>query len=123
MAATKPEMTDSWVMKLCRRRHKNIAAVALAAKNARTAWALLIRNQVIKEVAACTCDRCGRRMTPDAAQPYEWAEKLSIAFRGGYGSVFGDGNDVSIDLCQHCVRDTLGEWLRIEPPDGPTGVE
>lgn len=46
MAANKPEMTDSWVMKLCRRRHKNIAAVALAAKNARTAWALLIRKQV-----------------------------------------------------------------------------
>jgi transposase len=45
-AANKPEMTDSWVMKLCRRRHKNIAAVALAAKNARTAWALLIRKQV-----------------------------------------------------------------------------
>jgi transposase len=46
MAATKPEMADSWVMKLCRRRHKNIAAVALAAKNARTAWALLTRKQV-----------------------------------------------------------------------------
>jgi transposase len=46
MAATKPEMADSWVMKLCRRRHKNIAAVALAAKNARTAWALLVRKQI-----------------------------------------------------------------------------
>ncbi|MFP4897609.1 transposase, partial [Paraburkholderia sp. EG304] len=45
MAACKPEMADSWVMKLCRRRHKNIAAAALAAKNARTAWAMLIRNQ------------------------------------------------------------------------------
>jgi transposase len=45
MAAVKPEMADSWLMKLCRRRHKNIAAVALAAKNARTAWAMLIRNQ------------------------------------------------------------------------------
>jgi len=45
MAATKPEMADSWVMKLCRRRHKYIAAVALAAKNARTAWVLLIRKQ------------------------------------------------------------------------------
>ncbi|KAA0998687.1 IS110 family transposase [Paraburkholderia panacisoli] len=45
MAAVKPEMADSWLMKLCQRRHKNIAAVALAAKNARTAWAMLIRNQ------------------------------------------------------------------------------
>src|SRR6185437_1482292 len=39
------EMADSWLMKLCRCRHKNIAAVALAAKNARTAWAMLIRGQ------------------------------------------------------------------------------
>ncbi|CAB3774675.1 IS110 family transposase ISBcen3 [Paraburkholderia humisilvae] len=45
MAATRPEMADSWLMNLCRRRHKNIAAVALAAKNARTAWAMLIRDQ------------------------------------------------------------------------------
>jgi len=45
MPATRPEMADSWLMKLCRRRHKNIAAVALAAKNARTAWAMLIRDQ------------------------------------------------------------------------------
>jgi transposase len=44
MAATRPEMADSWLMKLCRRRYKNIAAVALAAKNARTVWAMLIRN-------------------------------------------------------------------------------
>ena len=46
MAAVKPEMADSRLMKLCRRRHKNIAAGALVAKNARTAWALLIRKQV-----------------------------------------------------------------------------
>ncbi|SOE92922.1 hypothetical protein SAMN05414139_05683 [Burkholderia sp. D7] len=26
------------------------------------------RGKVVQEVAACTCDRCGRRMTPDAAQ-------------------------------------------------------
>jgi transposase len=48
MAAAKTEMADSWLMKLCRRRHKNIAAVALAAKNARTAWAMLIRNRAFQ---------------------------------------------------------------------------
>jgi hypothetical protein len=30
--------------------------------------------------------------------------------------VFGDGNTISLDLCQHCVREVLGQWLRIEPP-------
>ncbi|MGF6659035.1 transposase [Paraburkholderia atlantica] len=43
MAASKPEMADSWVLKLFRRRHKNIAAGARGREC--TAWAILIRNQ------------------------------------------------------------------------------
>jgi transposase len=41
----KPEQADSWLRKLITRRHKNIAAVALAAKNARIAWALLAHER------------------------------------------------------------------------------
>jgi transposase len=37
----KPEQADGWLKKLLARRNKNIAAVALAARNARIAWALL----------------------------------------------------------------------------------
>ena len=37
----KPEHSDPWLKGLLARRNKNIAAVALAAKNARIAWALL----------------------------------------------------------------------------------
>jgi transposase len=37
----KPDQADAWLKKLLARRNKNIAAVALAAKNARVAWALL----------------------------------------------------------------------------------
>lgn len=33
--------TDTWLKRLMRRRNKNVAAVALANKNARIAWALL----------------------------------------------------------------------------------
>ncbi|CAD6563413.1 IS110 family transposase [Paraburkholderia sabiae] len=36
---------DNWLRKLLERRHFNIAAVALANKNARVIWALLARNQ------------------------------------------------------------------------------
>jgi len=42
--ATSTEPQHAWLRQLCARRHKNIAAVALAAKNARIAWALLARN-------------------------------------------------------------------------------
>ncbi|MCK2127811.1 hypothetical protein MX652_14070 [Thauera aromatica] len=59
----------------------------------------------------CICDRCGRVMPPDDHDEYQ--ERLSIDFRAGYGSVFGDGNQVQLDLCQHCVRKVLGRWLRV----------
>jgi transposase len=54
----RPEAADGWLKKLLARRNKNVAAVALAAKNARIAWALLAhergyeRNYVRKQPAA-----------------------------------------------------------------------
>lgn len=72
------------------------------------------QDRVVQEVAACTCDRCQRRMTPEVGD-FEWHERLSIAFEGGYGSIFGDGSKVRLDLCQRCVRETLGAWLRVAP--------
>ena len=41
----KPDHADEWLKKLIARRNKNIAAVALAAKNARIAWALLAHER------------------------------------------------------------------------------
>jgi transposase len=41
----KPEHTDSWLGKLASRRHCNVAAVALANKNARIMWALLAHGR------------------------------------------------------------------------------
>ena len=41
----KPDQADEWLKKLLARRNKQIAAVALAAKNARIAWALLAHER------------------------------------------------------------------------------
>jgi transposase len=41
----KPDQAEGWLKALLARRHKNIAAVALAAKNARIAWALLAHER------------------------------------------------------------------------------
>jgi hypothetical protein len=57
-----------------------------------------------------TCDRCGVRHQRPGSDFFEFA---SIAYRAGYGSIFGDGNHVEIDLCQDCVQATMGPWLRI----------
>ena len=41
----RPDQTDSWLARLMPRRGKNVAAVALANKNARIAWALLAHQR------------------------------------------------------------------------------
>lgn len=61
------------------------------------------------------CDRCGGEAELDD-QDCEFHEFTSIQYRAGYGSIFGDGNRVEVDLCQHCVKDTLGTWIRITDP-------
>lgn len=60
------------------------------------------------------CDRCGR-LAEDGES--EFHEFTSIAYNAGYGSILGDGNQVEIDLCQQCLKETLGKWLRIKEPD------
>jgi hypothetical protein len=61
------------------------------------------------------CDRCGREAELDDTD-CEFHEFTSLAYKAGYGSVLGDGNNIELDLCQHCVKETLGTWLRITDP-------
>ena len=44
-AEREPDHADPWLRNLLARRNKNVAAVALAAKNARVAWALLANER------------------------------------------------------------------------------
>jgi transposase len=44
-AAVRPQADQLWHIQVMRRRNRNIAAVALANKNARTIWAILAKNQ------------------------------------------------------------------------------
>lgn len=43
----------------------------------------------------------------------ELQERIAIRFRAGYGSLFGDGNLVEADICQHCLQEVFGKYLRI----------
>ncbi|MCT7294607.1 hypothetical protein N5J06_17585 [Ralstonia sp. CHL-2022] len=69
------------------------------------------RTRTISEVVASTCNRCKRHLSRD--EPGEWQEQLSFDHSCGFDSVFGDGNTISLDLCQHCVLEVLGQWLQI----------
>ena len=56
------------------------------------------------------CDRCGMIVEPSDWQ--ESQEMLHWGLTGGYGSVWGDGTHVSIDLCQSCAKVLIGEFVR-----------
>lgn len=60
------------------------------------------------------CDCCGR--LADVSE-FEFQEFVSIDLKAGYTSIFGDGCDVQLDLCQHCLKASLGAWLRVSDAD------
>ena len=68
----------------------------------------LVPTETVSEI---TCDCCKTRFTANDAG---WFEIQSIGFVAGYSSIFGDGYAISIDLCQDCLKQNLGQWLRVE---------
>lgn len=73
------------------------------------------RTKTIQEEIV-VCDRCHREMGAEK-NDFELQERTAIRFRGGYGSVFGDGNLVEADICQHCLKEVLEKYLRVTEDD------
>lgn len=72
------------------------------------------KNITLKEVTKLTCDSCGEQATPS---DYTFHEFISINKRCGYGSIHGDGKQLTIDLCQQCFADICGDSLTIADPN------
>tara|TARA_R110000737_G_scaffold31063_4_gene49607 strand:+ start:1335 stop:1649 length:315 start_codon:yes stop_codon:yes gene_type:complete len=68
------------------------------------------KNIVIKEVSKITCDVCGEQATPN---DYAYHEFISVNQHCGYGSIHGNGNQLSIDLCQQCFANMCGDNLTV----------
>lgn len=66
------------------------------------------------------CDRCGKEMD---IRHLEWKQAFSFSFRGGYGSVFDDGDLVEGDFCEDCIKNLLGPKFRVTGEDPWKGFE
>ena len=67
-------------------------------------------TETIQVFESLVCDRCKKLIEKE-----DWVEiqeSFSYSFTGGYGSIFGDCCSYEIDLCQHCLKETLGEYFR-----------
>jgi hypothetical protein len=63
-----------------------------------------------EEIESITCDKC-KKVYSDI---FEIQEFIEIEKIGGYASVFEDGTKIELDLCQHCFKDILGNYIRIK---------
>lgn len=66
------------------------------------------------EMSKLTCDSCGLEASADDGN--EFNEFITIEHRCGYAAILGDGNQLSIDLCQHCFAGMCGDMLTIISP-------
>lgn len=73
------------------------------------------KSKSVNILSAFVCDKCGRQAIIDDIDSFEAEEFISIEHVCGYQSIFEDGATASIDLCQHCFKDTLGAWLTLKP--------
>ena len=56
------------------------------------------------------CDICKKEVFAEE-DIVEYQEFSKIDFVGGYGSVFGDGTRIECNICQHCLKEKLGDYL------------
>jgi hypothetical protein len=68
------------------------------------------KEATVSQVDELVCDRCQRR---DDGDGMEGQEFISWSMSCGFGSVFGDMNHVDLDLCQHCIKEVLGQWVKV----------
>ena len=70
----------------------------------------IMGEETRRVVVGFTCDRC-KIVHEDE---FETQEFLSWEDRCGYGNnTFGDLTTIAIDLCQYCVKEVLGPWIRV----------
>ncbi len=61
------------------------------------------------------CDVCGKEyslLDKDTDDNLEAQEFTRIEFEAGYGTIFEDGEEYELHMCQHCLKEKLGKYLR-----------
>jgi hypothetical protein len=70
------------------------------------------RLEKVQDVVSKTCDVCKKEYMDRQEDWVEMQEFHHIRLMGGYGSVFGDSCEWELDICQHCLKEKLGEYMR-----------
>lgn len=63
-------------------------------------------KEVVEYVVGLKCDMCGKTYT----DCFDTQEFFSFSNIGGYSSVFGDNVEISMDICQHCMKKIINTF-------------
>lgn len=67
-----------------------------------------MREIIVSDAVEYICDICGKVANKNNdADMFEFEEFTHIDQVCGYGSVFGDGSILQLDICQTCLRNFL----------------
>lgn len=69
-------------------------------------------QQTIKVDTHIICDVCKKEYSNTTENIAELQEFKHLRFTGGFSSVFGDMVDNELDICQHCLKEKLGQFFR-----------
>lgn len=72
-------------------------------------------TDTIEKTVSVTCDICKKTYSLDKQSNdiFEVQEFIHVKEHCGYGSIFGDGDVIELDMCQHCFKEKLGQYIRI----------
>jgi hypothetical protein len=73
------------------------------------------RQKVVDETypTKYRCDICGKEFENIKKNIIQIQEMYQIKFTGGYGSIFGDGNEIECDICQECLMNMIKGKYRV----------
>lgn len=71
------------------------------------------KETTVRYSTGIVCSVCKKEIT----DIMEAQEAVSIQISGGYSSVFGDGAEGRLDICQHCLKEKLGEFIEWQEYD------
>ncbi len=63
----------------------------------------------VDDLCGITCDVCKTKYE----DPVGMGAFFHLQKTFGYGSIFGDGNKIECDVCELCLKEVLGQYLRI----------
>jgi len=74
----------------------------------------IYKKQEIDFIDEIECNICHKKYKWNEDDTFEAQEFLIIEFIGGFKSVFGDENRVTGEICQHCLKERLGDALVVK---------